>query len=74
MLGMLPSIARRSRKTHSKFVRAAPWLRSICAAHGPEGRQDHRMLEDAFINAVPSKRRARHDGQGICFTTIFRTS
>jgi hypothetical protein len=32
------------------------------------------MLEDAFINAVPSKRRARHDGQRIFSTTIAQTS
>jgi hypothetical protein len=32
------------------------------------------MLEDAFINAVPLERRARHDGQGIFPTAIARTS
>ena len=65
MLGMPRSIARRSRKTLSKFVRAAPWLRSSCAAPGPEGRQDHRMLEDAFIIAVPSERRAREQAEAV---------
>jgi hypothetical protein len=32
------------------------------------------MLEDAFIIAVPSERRARHNGQGIFSTTISQAS